>query len=330
MSHIPKRQLGANGPMVGAIGFGGMSIAGAYGPTNIDDGLAALDAAHTAGIDFWDTANIYGMGQSETIMGQYLAQSGADVVLATKASIVPGPPRHYRNDADHLRSELEQSLTRLGRDKVELFYIHRREAERPIEEVVETLAGFIAEGLIDGYGLSEVAPYTIRRAHAVHPCRAVQNEYSLWSRMPELGVIQACADLGVAFIPFSPLGRGAFGHHFPPRGDMGAGDLRKSYPRFTEPNYSANRQAVEAFGAFAASRGWTVPAAALAWVLDRDPDMIPIPGTRHAAHVGDWLAACDIAFTDADRAEIARLLPPGFAHGDRYNDAHSIGPERFC
>ncbi|MFA5582410.1 MAG: aldo/keto reductase, partial [Paracoccaceae bacterium] len=104
----------------------------------------------------------------------------------------------------------------------------------------------------------------------------------------------------------------------------------KSYPRFTEPNYSANRQAVEAFGAFAASRGWTVPAAALAWVLDRDPDMIPIPGTRHAAHVGDWLAACDIAFTDADRAEIARLLPPGFAHGDRYNDAHSIGPERFC
>ena len=216
--------------MVGAIGLGCMSFAGFFGEADDDKSLECLDAALKAGIDFWDTANVYGMGKSESIIGQYLAGSDASPVIATKATIVPGPPRRFDNSADHLRSELEASLKRLGRDKVELFYIHRREQERPLEEVIETLAGFIDEGLIDGYGMSEVAPDTIRRAHAVHPCRAVQNEYSLWTRLPELGVIQTCGALGIAFVPFSPVARGFFSQDPITPASMGRGRLPRPDP----------------------------------------------------------------------------------------------------
>lgn len=316
--------------MVGAIGFGAMSFGGLFGPTDDDASMACLDAALAAGIDFWDTANIYGMGISERILGAYLTEHRPGVVLATKCGIDPGPPRSFNNSADHIRAELEASLQRLNRDKVELFYIHRREATRPVEEVVETLAGLIDEGLIDGYGLSEIAPSTIRRAHAVHPCRAVQNEYSLWSRQPELGVLQTCAELGVAFVAFAPLARGMLCDPPVDPARMHDGDWRRSSPRFVAPNYSANKAAIDGFRDFAHARGWTTAAAALAWLLDRGEHILPIPGTRTAAHLQDWLEAPEIAFSDEDRAEIARLLPVGFAQGDRYGDAQIIGVERYC
>lgn len=327
---IPKRQLGSGGPMVSAIGFGCMSFAGFFGPTNEDESLECLAAVEAAGIDFWDTSNIYGMGLSETVIGKYLAQSGAKITLATKGGIVVAPERTVRNDEDHLRDELEKSLKRLGRDKVELYYVHRRQASIPVETVVETLVKFIEEGLIDSYGLSEVAPSTLRRAHAVHPCRAVQNEYSLWTRQPELGLIQTCQELGTAFVPFSPLARGMLGTTPPNPAEMRDTDWRKVSPRFMEPNYSANRKAVDAFAAFAAKRGVSPPAMALAWILDTDPNSIPIPATRSAAHLAEWATAWDIKLTDEDRAEIARLLPVGFAHGDRYSDAQMQSVERYC
>jgi aryl-alcohol dehydrogenase-like predicted oxidoreductase len=325
---MQHRKLGQDGPMVSAIGLGAMSFGGIFGPTDERQSLACLDAMLEAGINFIDTANIYGLGISETVIGKWLAAHGhPEVTIATKAAIVPGPGRRIDNSAAYLRAELDASLKRLGRDHVELFYIHRREASRPVEEVIDTLARLIDEGKIGGYGLSEVAPATLRRAHALHPCRAVQNEYSLWSRQPDLGLIDACASLGVAFVAFSPLGRGMFGDRPLP---LPQDEFRSVNPRFTEPNFSANVAAIDGFRAFARRRGWTTAAAALAWVLQRGDHVIAIPGTRHAGHLAEWHGAETIRFTDADRAEIARLLPAGFAHGDRYSDQQLAAVERYC
>jgi len=307
-----------------------MSFAGFFGETDEETSFACMDAAVEAGIDFWDTANIYGNGRSETVVGAYLAEKKPDITLATKAGIIPGPNRSFNNDPGYLRSELESSLKRLNRDKVELFYIHRREAARPVEEVVETLAGFIEEGLIDGYGLSEVAPSTLRRAASVYPCRAVQNEYSLWARLPDLGMLQTCAELGTAFVPFSPVARGFFSNASITPDQMGEGDFRLHIPRFQEPNFTANQAYLAAFREWCDGKGISVAAAALAWVLDRGNHLLPIPGTRTAQHLRDWLGADKITLTQQDRADIDAILPVGFAHGDRYSDTHIFGVERYC
>lgn len=327
---MERRQLGRDGPHVSAIGLGCLSFAGFFGATDQAESLACLDAAVEAGIDFLDTANVYGMGRSEEVIGSYLRRHKGRMVIATKAGFVHGPPRRIDNSAAHLRTELEGSLRRLGVDRVDLFYLHRREQTRPVEEVVDTLARLIAEGKIGGYGLSEVSPTTLRRAHAVHPCMAVQNEYSLWTRQPELGMIRTCADLGVAFVPFSPLARGVLAEGYPELAAMAPGDFRRVIPRFVAPNYAANRQAIDGFKAFARARGWSVAAAALAWVLDRGAHLIPIPGTRNAGHLAQWAQADRIVLTPADRAEIDRLLPVGFAWGDRYNDEQAHSVERYC
>lgn len=323
-----KRKLGNR--EVGAIGLGCMSFGGIYGATNEDESLACLAAAVEKGVDHLDVAEIYGMGRSEEIIGTFLRQTGADVHIATKAGIYPKPTRRFKNDADSLRQSLEGSLKRLGRDKVELFYLHRREAERPVEEVVETLVGFMEEGLIDTYGLSEVAPATIRAAHAVHPVAAVQSEYSLWTRMPELGVIDTCRELGITFVAFSPVGRGIFADRFPERAEFPPGDFRTNNPRFTEPNLSRNKAAIAPFQDFCRERGWPVAGAAIAWTMLAGDHILPIPGTRTAAHLEQCLAALDIRFGEDDLAEIDRMLPAGFAHGDRYSDDQIAGVERYC
>jgi aryl-alcohol dehydrogenase-like predicted oxidoreductase len=327
---MKRRRLGAGGPEVSAIGLGCMSFAGFFGPADDDTSLRCLDAAVDHGIDFLDTSNVYGAGRSETVIGTFLKTRRADLKIATKAGIVNGPPRRFDNSAAHLRAELEGSLRRLGVDHVALFYIHRREQERPVEEVVETLAALIAEGKIGGYGLSEVAPGTLRRAHAVHPCMAVQSEYSLWSRQPDLGLIRTCAELGTAFVPFSPLARGVFGDPPLDPATLAPGDFRRAIPRLNDPHWTLNRAAIAPFRAFCADRDWPVPAVALAWVLDQGPHLIPIPGTRTARHLSAWAGASEIVLTDADRAEIARLLPAGFAHGDRYGTDQAMSVERYC
>ena len=309
---------------VGAIGFGAMSFGGMFGPTDEASSLACLDAAVDAGISHFDTADIYGMGLSEEIIGRW---GRRDIHLATKCGIVSGPPRHVRNDEAYIRQCLEGSLRRLKREHVDLYHIHRRQPEIPVEDLAGTISKLVQEGKIGGYGLSEVAPSTLRRAHAEYPVTAVQNEFSLWTRLPQLGLIQTCGQLGVAFIAFSPLGRGMFGR-VPLKRDFRAGiDFRDTNPRFVEPNFSANLAAIAPFRALCAARGWSVPGAALAWVLAQGDHIIPIPGTRTAEHLQDWrLPDLDAG----DLAEIERILPAGFAHGDRYGDHQLSFVERYC
>ncbi|KRW94060.1 aldo/keto reductase [Paracoccus sp. MKU1] len=309
---------------VGAIGFGTMSFGGMFGATDEATSLACLDAAMDAGISHFDTANIYGMGVSEQIIGRW---GRRDLHLATKCGIVNGPPRAVRNDEPYIRQCLEESLRRLKREHVELYYIHRRQPDIPVEDLAGTMSKLVQEGKIGGYGLSEIAPSTLRRAHAEYPVTAVQSEFSLWTRLPQLGLIQACRELGVAFVAFSPLGRGMFGRE-PLKRDFRAGiDFRETNPRFTEPNFSANLAAIAPFRDLCAQRGWTVPGAALAWVLAQGDHIVPIPATRTADHLRDWqvpdLAAADIA-------AIERILPAGFAHGDRYGDHQMAFVERYC
>lgn len=328
---MKQRQLGTGGPMVGAVGLGCMSFAGFYGETDLATSHDTLDACRDHGVDFLDTALIYGMGKSEEVIGSYLkANPNHGFKIATKGGIVTKPSRYFDNSEATLREMLESSLTRLGVDYVDLYYIHRREADRPIEEVTETLAKFIKEGKIGGIGYSEIAPSSLRRAHAVHPVMAVQSEYSLWTRQPEMGMVQTCAELGVAFVPFSPLARGMFADTFPDPETFGGSDFRQGQPRFTGENFEANCAILSRFQDFCTSRGWSPAGTAIAWTLDQGDNMIPIPGTRSRAHLEQLVDGDAIEFTDEDRAEIARILPIGWAHGDRYSDTQIFGVERYC
>ncbi|MGI3165485.1 aldo/keto reductase [Pseudooceanicola sp. 200-1SW] len=324
-------ELGRTGIMVPQLAFGAMSFGGMFGPTDEETSHACLDAAIAGGITFWDTANIYGMGVSETVIGRYLAaRKPQGIRIATKASIIGGPERRVDNSYTYLRAELEASLDRLGLDSVDLFYAHRHDQETPIEEVAETMGRLIDEGLTRSYGLSEVAPSTVRRAHPVRPVTAVQNEYSLWTRQPELGLIQTCAELGVSFVAFSPLARGMLGETSVRREDMRPGDFRLNNPRFMEPNFARNLSRVAAFRAWCQGKGWTVAGTALAWVMAQGRHVIPIPGTRTGAHLGEWLDAGHIRLGPQELAEIAEILPVGWAWGDRYGDHQLHSIERYC
>jgi aryl-alcohol dehydrogenase-like predicted oxidoreductase len=316
--------------MVPAIGFGCLSFGGMYGATDRATSLAALDAAWDAGIRHFDTANIYGAGLAEDILGEWLETRGHPATVATKVGIVPGPPRRIDNTPAHIEAELDASLRRLRAERVDLYYLHRRAPEVPVEETAGVMARLAEKGKIGGWGLSEVAPATLRRAHAVLPVMAVQSEYSLWTRLPELGLLQACAETGAAFVAFSPLARGLLGEAPLDPGTLSPTGFRAQNPRFQPPNLAANEAHIAAFRAFALERGWPVAAAALAWVLDRAPHVHAIPGTRFAAHVAHWPPAAAIRLTPEDRAEIDRLLPPGFAHGARYGASQVNGVEDYC
>lgn len=319
------RRLGAHGPAVSALGLGCMSFAGFYGPTDEAQSHRCLAAAMDLGITHLDTAELYGQGLSEQVIGRFLKTRPHAFRLASKAGIITQPRRRFDNTPDYLRRTLESSLRRLGTDHIDLYYIHRHDETIPIEEVTGTMARFVAEGKIGGMGFSEIAPATLRRAHAVHPVRAVQSEYSLWTRMPELGMIQTTAELGVAFVAFSPLGRGMFTDRTPDPAGFAPSDFRRDTPRFQPPNFAANCAAIAGFRDFARSRGWSTAATAIAWVLDQAPHILPIPGTRSAEHLRACAMATAIRFSAEDRAEIARLLPVGFAHGARYSLAQQRG-----
>ncbi len=328
---MKTRRLGHTGLDVSAIALGCMSFAGFYGATDREEAFATLDAAREAGITFLDTAEMYGKGLSETIIGDYQKERGHRFQIATKGGIVIGAPRGTAdNSYDYLREHLEGSLERLGVDSVELFYVHRREFPRPIEEVTEGLERMREEGLFTGFGYSEISPAALRRAASVAPVSAVQNEYSMWTRLPDLGMIRACRELGTTFVPFSPLGRGILSDTTIDPANFGDTDFRKNNPRFIEPNFGHNMAHVEALRAFAHDRGWTTAAVAIAWTLDQGDHIVPIPGTRSPEHLLEWADADEIIFTESDRAALDEIMPVGWAHGDRYSDAQIVGVERYC
>ena len=327
---MQHRKLGTHGPNVSAIGLGCMSFAGAFGETDEATSHHCLDAALDHGINFLDTANIYGMGRSESVLGTWLAQGKRDVVIASKVGIQRDPDRPVNNDPSYIRAELEGTLQRLGVDYIDLYYLHRRDETVPLEDSIGTLVDLMHEGKIGGYGLSEVAPYTLRLAHDIHPCLAVQSEYSLWTRQPELGMIQTCDALGVAFVPFSPLARGVFGQNYPDIQAMAKTDFRAAIPRFKPDNYARNIAIIDRFKTYATDRDLTVSALAMAWVLNRGDHLIPIPGTRSAEHLAEWAKADQITLSQSDMDGIEAILPAGFAYGDRYSHAQSRTAERYC
>jgi aryl-alcohol dehydrogenase-like predicted oxidoreductase len=317
--------------MVSEIGFGALSIGGLFGATSEEESFRALDRCQEIGITHIDTALIYGPHISEEVIGRYLMRNPSarnTFAIATKGGFRV-EPRGISNSATFLRECLEGSLRRLKVDHVALYYVHRREQAMPIEEVTETLANFQKEGKIGGIGFSEIAPTSLERASKVHHIMAVQSEYSLWSRLPELGLLQACQRLGTALVAFSPLARGTLSEvtldpmAFPD-------SFRREMPRFQPGAYERNLLKINAFKAFAASRGWHPSALALAWVLSRGKHVIPIPGTRTAEHVSHWVAASDIHLSTDDLARIDEILPAGWAEGNRYSEEQQKSSELYC
>ena len=326
-------QLGQSGPKVGAVGLGAMSFGGIYGKTNETESHATLKATLDLGVNHIDTANIYGMGVSESVIGSFLKQNPGtreQFIIATKAGIIPGPERDFRNDEEHLRAELEASLKRLGTERVDLFYIHRRDQRIPVEDMMGTLVRFIEEGKIGAIGLSEIQPATLERAAKIHPVAAVQSEYSLQTRLPELGMLQMCQKLGTTFVSFSPVGRGLLTDTDPDRAHFPDVDFRKTNPRFTEPNLTANIKKVQALRSFAGEKGVATSSLAIAWTFAMAPNSIAIPGTRSAEHLAEDADAAEIELTPNDLKTIEALLPAGWCHGARYSYAQAFGVEDYC
>lgn len=329
---MKQRRLLQDGTEVSEIGLGCMSFAHFYGDTDEATSHRTLDRARDLGVTFLDTANVYGNGLSEQILGRYLKGRAAPFRIATKAAIWRDPEtgkRSFNNKPDHLRSELEGSLTRLGLERVDLFYIHRRDPDLEIEEVMETLLALKSEGKIGGIGFSEIAPSSLRRAIAVGPVDAVQSEYSLWSRQPELGMIQTCAELGVAFVPFSPVCRGIMGAVPPDVTQFPDTSFIRFQPRFNAPHFARNMEKIKAFQAFAADHGTTAIVLSMAWILSQAPHLIPIPGTRTADHLEELVSASAFPMTPQILAGIDRILPLGWAHGERYTPDQWVGVELY-
>ena len=329
---MKQRSLGRDGPNVGEIALGCMSFAGFYGATDEATSHRTLALALDAGITHLDTANVYGNGVSESVIGSFIKDHPNKFSIATKGGIWRDPDgnRGFNNSKRHLEEELNKSLSRLGVDHVDLYYVHRRQQDIPIEDVMGFLLEHQESGKIGGIGFSEISPSSLRRAAAVGQVRAVQSEYSLWSRMPELGVIQACREVGAAFVPFSPLARGMFGEVPPDPANFGDMDIRKPNPRFQSENLAENLKYFDRFRSLAAELGVPTAGLAIAWVLDQGDHLIPIPGTRTPEHLQEILTAADFTMTDDTRSRIDEIMPVGFAHGDRYSDTQMIGVERYC
>jgi aryl-alcohol dehydrogenase-like predicted oxidoreductase len=320
---MKQRTLGQTGLQVSAIGLGCMGMSQSYGPGDDDESIHTLHRALDIGINFWDTAAVYGNGANETLLGRVLKDRRQDVVLATKCGIQTaqvGSPAGPDGSPDEIRRSCDESLTRLGADVIDLFYLHRVDPKVPIEDSVGTLGELVHAGKVRHIGLSEAAPATIRRANATHRITALQSEYSLWWRDPESDVLPVCRELGITFVPFSPLGRGFLSGRVSDMDALSDDDLRKRIPRFQGDNFARNRALVEALETFAETKGATPSQMALAWLLAKGEDIVPIPGTKRKAYPESTAAAIDIALTPDDVTHLDGLFPPDAAVGARYND----------
>ncbi len=323
---MDTRRLGTDGLEVSALGLGCMGMSEFYGTTDEGEAIATIHRALELGIDFLDTADMYGRGANEKLVGKAIRDRRDRVVLATKFGNVRSDDgsREVRGDADYVREACDASLRRLGLDHVDLYYQHRVDFRVPIEETVGAMAELVAAGKVRHLGLSEASPETIRRAHAVHPITALQSEYSLWTRDPEDGVLQTCRELGIGFVAYSPLGRGFLTGRIRSAEDLEEGDFRRNNPRFQGTNFQRNLDLVARVEEIAAESGRTAGQIALAWVLSRGDDVVPIPGTKRRRYLEENAEAVDLELTEEELERIEQAFPRGAASGERYPDMSTI------
>ena len=323
------RQLGASGPQVSAVGLGCMGMSEFYGASDRGQSIAVIHRAIELGVTLIDTADIYGLGANEQLVGEALRDRRERVVLATKFGIVRDPHdparRGVNGRPEYVRSCCESSLRRLGVDHIDLYYQHRVDPEVAIEETVGAMAELVSEGKVRHLGLSEASAATIRRAHAAHPIAALQSEYSLWTRDVEREVLPATRELGIALVAYSPLGRGFLTGAVRTRGQLADNDFRRTNPRFAEENMEPNLRLLEGVEALAARRSVTPGQIALAWLLHRGDDIVPIPGTKRLEYLEQNVAAAGISLSADELGQLERAFPAGSAHGARYADMTPVG-----
>lgn len=314
-----RRRIGRSGPVVSAIGLGCMGMSQFYGPTDDAQSLGTLQAAIDLGVDLIDTADVYGKGHNESLVGKAIRGRRDRVVLATKFGARPDK-QQFRVDGrpEYVREACEASLARLAVEYIDLYYLHRLDPAVPIEETVGAMARLVSEGKVRHLGLSEVGPETLERAVRVHPIAALQSEYSIWTRDPERGVLDACRRLGVGFVAFSPLGRGFLTGAVRDTALLATGDRRHLFPRFEGSNLAHNLKALEAFEEIARGKQCTPGQLALAWLLARDECIVAIPGTRRIDRLMENIGALSVRLDASDLAAIERVCGPDAFAGERY------------
>lgn len=329
---VGRRKI--NGREVNPVGLGCMSLSWAYGtPPSEDYAVQLLNRALDLGYDHLDTANIYGLGHNETLIGKALKGRRSEFFLATKMGIiVDGPRRGVDCKPETIKTCVEQSLQRLQTDHIDLYYMHRRDFATPIEESMQAMKELVAEGKIGAVGLSEMSAETLRRAHAVHPVAAVQTEYSLWTRNPEIAVLDACRELGVTFVAFSPVGRGVLANGVRDMAALPEKDLRHTMPRFNAENWPSNLALIDAFNAIAAREGVTPAQLSLAWVHSRGDHIVTIPGTASIPHLEENIACWDWDLPASVAAELDGLINQRTVSGPRYGAViqQTIDTEEFA
>lgn len=324
---LPTRTLGtgAQALTVSAVGFGGMSVADSYGPADAAEAEAVLHRALELGVTLIDTADIYGGGRNEELIGRVLGPHRDRIVLASKLGLGRHPDgRPVDGRPEYVRTAIDRSLTRLGTDRLDLYYLHRVDPQVPVEETVGALAELVEAGKVRAIGLSEAGAQTVRRAHAVHPITAVQSEYSLWTRDPEDAVLPALRELGIGFVPFSPLGRGILTGTVDRVADLAADDLRRKHARYADEAFEHNRSLVRSLEALAAERGVTAAQLAVAWLLAQGDDIVPIPGTKRVRYLEQNVAAASVALGPDDVAAISAAIPRGAVQGARHPQAEFL------